>query len=217
VGKIVSDLDVVQIGERGAHLPTGPKRKNHRKIFRMGRKSRRFGKAGVLRPLRLQGSTKGGPTTPLREGVRRGAAFRLTQDDSPRSRLDKLDSCVSSVGAGAGRRAIQRSASSRSGERSSKPFGRFDEVSVRAASPISVCLLIQPMSVLRATATLNIATGGVIGQCMKRRRHQEGLKFLRTIDRNRPGVPSPKLCSIPANLMSVSARSAHRYPKAVGG
>src|SRR5437588_5542130 len=33
---------------------------------------------------------------------------------------------------------------------------------------------------------LNIATGQVIGQCMKRHRHQEWLKFLRTIDRNSP-------------------------------
>jgi transposase len=35
-------------------------------------------------------------------------------------------------------------------------------------------------------AALNIATGRVIGQCMKRHRHQEWLKFLRTIDRNSP-------------------------------
>src|SRR5437588_12138066 len=33
---------------------------------------------------------------------------------------------------------------------------------------------------------LNIATGQVIGQCMKRHRHQEWLKFLRTIDRDTP-------------------------------
>lgn len=30
---------------------------------------------------------------------------------------------------------------------------------------------------------LNVATGTVIGQCMKRHRHQEGLKFLWAIDR----------------------------------
>jgi transposase len=35
-------------------------------------------------------------------------------------------------------------------------------------------------------AALNVATGRVIGQCMKRHRHQEWLKFLRTIDRNTP-------------------------------
>ena len=35
-------------------------------------------------------------------------------------------------------------------------------------------------------AALNVATGRVIGQCMKRHRHQEWLKFLRTIDRNSP-------------------------------
>src|SRR4029077_2798429 len=33
-------------------------------------------------------------------------------------------------------------------------------------------------------AALNVATGRVIGQHMKRDRHQEWLKFLRTIDRN---------------------------------
>ena len=35
-------------------------------------------------------------------------------------------------------------------------------------------------------AALNIATGQVIGQCMKRHRHQEWRKFLRAIDRNTP-------------------------------
>ena len=35
-------------------------------------------------------------------------------------------------------------------------------------------------------AALNVATGEVIGQCMKRHRHQEWLKFLRTIDRTAP-------------------------------
>jgi transposase len=35
-------------------------------------------------------------------------------------------------------------------------------------------------------AALNIATGRLIGQCMKRHRHHEWLKFLRTIDRNSP-------------------------------
>ena len=35
-------------------------------------------------------------------------------------------------------------------------------------------------------AALNVATGRVIGQCMKRHRHQEWLKFLRMIDRNTP-------------------------------
>ena len=33
---------------------------------------------------------------------------------------------------------------------------------------------------------LNIATGEVIGQCMKRHRHQEWLRFLRTIDSTTP-------------------------------
>src|SRR5277367_5083111 len=35
-------------------------------------------------------------------------------------------------------------------------------------------------------AALDVATGKVIGQCMQRHRHQEWLKFLRTIDRNTP-------------------------------
>jgi transposase len=35
-------------------------------------------------------------------------------------------------------------------------------------------------------AALDVATGKVIGQCMKRHRHQEWLKFLRTINRDTP-------------------------------
>ena len=35
-------------------------------------------------------------------------------------------------------------------------------------------------------AALNVATGEVIGQCMKRHRHQEWLRFLRGIDRAVP-------------------------------
>ena len=35
-------------------------------------------------------------------------------------------------------------------------------------------------------AALNVATGKVIGECMPRHRHQEFLRFLRTIDRNTP-------------------------------
>ena len=35
-------------------------------------------------------------------------------------------------------------------------------------------------------AALNVATGKVIGQCMKRHRHQEWLKFLRRIERETP-------------------------------
>lgn len=35
-------------------------------------------------------------------------------------------------------------------------------------------------------AALDVATGTVIGQCMKRHRHQEWLKFLRAIDRSTP-------------------------------
>ena len=35
-------------------------------------------------------------------------------------------------------------------------------------------------------AALNVANGKVIGECMKRHRHQEWLKFLRAIDRDTP-------------------------------
>jgi transposase len=35
-------------------------------------------------------------------------------------------------------------------------------------------------------AALDVATGAVIGQCMRRHRHQEFLRFLRTIDRQTP-------------------------------
>jgi len=35
---------------------------------------------------------------------------------------------------------------------------------------------------------LNVLTGMVIGQCLPRHRHQEFLKFLRTIDREVPKV-----------------------------
>ena len=35
-------------------------------------------------------------------------------------------------------------------------------------------------------AALNVATGEVIGQCMKRHRHQEWLRFLRAIDQATP-------------------------------
>ena len=37
-------------------------------------------------------------------------------------------------------------------------------------------------------AALDVANGEVIGQCMPRHRHQELLRFLRTIDRNTPQV-----------------------------
>ena len=46
-----------------------------------------------------------------------------------------------------------------------------------------------PIDVNRASpdfAALDVASGKVIGQCMKRHRHQEWLKFLRAIDRATP-------------------------------
>jgi transposase len=42
-------------------------------------------------------------------------------------------------------------------------------------------------------AALNVATGQVIGQCMKRHRHQEWLRFLRAIERNTPKALSVHL------------------------
>jgi transposase len=36
-------------------------------------------------------------------------------------------------------------------------------------------------------AALDVLTGSVIGQCLPRHRHQEFLKFLRTLDREFPG------------------------------
>ena len=37
-------------------------------------------------------------------------------------------------------------------------------------------------------AALNVLTGVVIGQCLPRHRHQEFLKFLRTIDNQVPNI-----------------------------
>ena len=37
-------------------------------------------------------------------------------------------------------------------------------------------------------AALDVATGKVIGECMSRHRHQEFLRFLRTIDRKHPQI-----------------------------
>jgi hypothetical protein len=44
-------------------------------------------------------------------------------------------------------------------------------------------------------AALDVATGAVIGQCMKRPRHQEFLRFLRTIDRHTPPNSISTSCS----------------------
>jgi transposase len=54
-------------------------------------------------------------------------------------------------------------------------------------------------------AALDVATGKVIGECMNRHRHQEFLRFLRTIDRN-----SPK--SLDLHLV-VDNYATHKHPK----
>jgi transposase len=54
-------------------------------------------------------------------------------------------------------------------------------------------------------AALDVATGKVIGECMGRHRHQEFLRFLRTIDRN-----SPK--SLDLHLV-VDNYATHKHPK----
>ena len=54
-------------------------------------------------------------------------------------------------------------------------------------------------------AALNVATGEVIGQCMKRHRHQEWLRFLRAIDRS---VPKPLDLHLIADNYAT-----HKHPK----
>jgi len=54
-------------------------------------------------------------------------------------------------------------------------------------------------------AALNVATGEVIGQCMKRHRHQEWLRFLRAIDR---AVPRP----LDVHLIADNY-ATHKHPK----
>src|SRR5208337_2755827 len=54
-------------------------------------------------------------------------------------------------------------------------------------------------------AALDIATGKVIGECMSRHRHQEFLRFLRTIDRNTPK-------SLDLHLV-VDNYATHKHPK----
>src|SRR5271166_4950773 len=54
-------------------------------------------------------------------------------------------------------------------------------------------------------AALDVATGKVIGECMSRHRHQEFLRFLRTIDRNTPK-------SLDRHLV-VDNYATHKHPK----
>ena len=54
-------------------------------------------------------------------------------------------------------------------------------------------------------AALNVATGAVIGQCMKRHRHHEWLRFLRAIDR---AVPKPLDLHLIADNYAT-----HKHPK----
>lgn len=54
-------------------------------------------------------------------------------------------------------------------------------------------------------AALNVATGEVIGQCMKRHRHQEWLRFLRAIDRAVPRLLDVHLIA--------DNYATHKHPK----
>jgi len=54
-------------------------------------------------------------------------------------------------------------------------------------------------------AALDVATGQVIGQCMKRHRHQEWLRFLRHIDRS-----TPKRLDL---HLTVDNYATHKHPK----
>ena len=53
-------------------------------------------------------------------------------------------------------------------------------------------------------AALDVLDGAVIGQCLPRHRHQEFLKFLRTIDREVPG--EPRAPPDPRQLLDPQAR-----------
>ncbi len=54
-------------------------------------------------------------------------------------------------------------------------------------------------------AALDVLEGKVIGRCMQRRRHQEFIRFLNTIERK---VPAGKIVHV---ILDNSA--AHKYPK----
>ena len=97
-------------------------------------------------------------------------------------RLSATKACVSPVGSGAplGRAAIHRSASSNTGERNSNPPGRPAADHRRAASPNSVCCLIQPMSVCSASASRSALASNWAGS-------SKNMKFSR---RNASGVAS---------------------------
>ena len=58
-------------------------------------------------------------------------------------------------------------------------------------------------------AALDVATGKVIGECMSRHRHQEFLRFLRTIDRSTPK-------SLDRHLV-VDIYATHKQPKVKAG
>jgi hypothetical protein len=53
-------------------------------------------------------------------------------------------------------------------------------------------------------AALDVATGKVIGQCMKRHRHQEWLRFLRIVDRATPAALDLRLIA--------DNYAAHKHP-----
>ena len=61
-------------------------------------------------------------------------------------------------------------------------------------------------------ATLDVATGAVIGQCMKRHRHQAFLRFLRTIT-----MPTPSPSSGPNRRKKSSQKSPVREMHSLPG
>ena len=113
----------------------------------------------VSEPASASASTRPAARLPVRM-LRRWLAPR---------RLSATNAWVCSVGAGApcGRDAIQRSASSSAGERSNSPPGRPASDHWRAASPNSVCCLIQPMSVRSASASLSALTSNRVESSIK--------------------------------------------------
>ena len=60
-------------------------------------------------------------------------------------------------------------------------------------------------------AALNVATGEVIGRCLRRHRHQEFLKFLDEIDANVPKVPGVEIHLVMDNYGTHKAPAVRRW------
>jgi hypothetical protein len=124
-------------------------------------------------------------------------------------RLSEMNACVSSVGAGAplGREAIQRSARSKLGDRSSNPLGLLARAQPRARSPNSVCCLIQPISVERASASRLVLSSkrAASSKKMKLRRTNSSGTILFSTGRHTIGAK--RLLRDAANVTSLSATS----------